>query len=74
MRLFQRLALDKNQLVINSAAVTARSIAMKVAFTFVPYLTHKYKVARMELVEYGAFEALISRIPLRLHTGYISNQ
>jgi hypothetical protein len=28
MRLFQRLALDKNQRVINSASVTARSIFM----------------------------------------------
>jgi len=26
MRMFQRLALDKNQLAINSASVTARSI------------------------------------------------
>ena len=37
MRLFQRLALDKNQLAINSATVTARSInyhAYKTWFEF----------------------------------------
>ena len=74
MRLFQRLALDKNQLAINSATVTARSIFIEVEFQL-SILLNLLKDYRVENYCYYGMQnltsiAILTAVPIGSHSGH----